>query len=248
MRRENLPTINARYWVAITIASMCGTNTGDFASHDLHLGHSRGLLPLALIFAAILWCERRSRRPTEIFYWLGILAVRTVATNLADLVTHDLKLGYVAVQVCLAALMIVILVMVPGAQTSPAPRQNEPGGKLPDADPVYWLVMLIAGTLGTAMGDYVAGVVGLGVGLGSAVLLVVLAAVLLAATQYGRMTKPWYWLSVVAVRAAGTTMGDFAAGHGGLGLGLPVSMVGTAVFLTGLLVLWRGARLRVAEA
>jgi Repeat of Unknown Function (DUF347) len=50
MKARNLPTIDARYWVAILAASMCGANTGDFASRILGLGHTRGLLPLALMF------------------------------------------------------------------------------------------------------------------------------------------------------------------------------------------------------
>ena len=51
----SLPTIDARYWTAILAASMCGANIGDFASRILGLGHTRGLLPLALIFLAIVW-------------------------------------------------------------------------------------------------------------------------------------------------------------------------------------------------
>jgi uncharacterized membrane-anchored protein len=98
MQQQHLPTINARYWTAIVAASMCGANTGDFASRILHLGHTRGLLPLALIFGFILWAEARSKSATELYYWMAIIALRTAATNLADLATHDLKLGYVAVE------------------------------------------------------------------------------------------------------------------------------------------------------
>ena len=94
MSPKNLPTIDARYWTAILAASMCGANTGDFASRILGLGHTRGLLPLALIFLAIVWAERRSKVATEAYYWLAIIVLRTGATNLADLGTHDLKLGY----------------------------------------------------------------------------------------------------------------------------------------------------------
>jgi len=111
MRTPNLPPINARYWTAIVAASMCGANTGDFASHNLHLGHTRGLLPFALTFLAILLIETKSKRTTELHYWLAIIVLRTAATNLADLATHDLKLGYVPVELGLAAFMIVVLLV-----------------------------------------------------------------------------------------------------------------------------------------
>jgi uncharacterized membrane-anchored protein len=65
MTPKHLPTIDARYWTAILAASMCGANTGDFVSRILGLGHTRGLLPLGLIFLGILWAERQSKVATE---------------------------------------------------------------------------------------------------------------------------------------------------------------------------------------
>jgi hypothetical protein len=111
MNPKNLPMIDARYWAAILAASMCGANTGDFASHILGLGHTRGLLPLALIFLAIVWAERRSTVATEAYYWFAIIVLRTGATNLADLGTHDLKLGYFLCMGLLAALMVAMLLI-----------------------------------------------------------------------------------------------------------------------------------------
>jgi uncharacterized membrane-anchored protein len=60
-------------------------HTGDFLSHNLHLRHTRGLLPLAALFLLILWAERRARIPTDAYFWLAIIVLRTAATNLADL-------------------------------------------------------------------------------------------------------------------------------------------------------------------
>jgi uncharacterized membrane-anchored protein len=239
MRTRNLPTIDARYWTAIVAASMCGANTGDFASHNLHLGHTRGLLPFALIFGVILWVERRSKRATELWYWLAIIVARTAATNLADLGTHDLKLGYVVVEVSLAAFMLFVLLIdhARGARIS-----DSQWGSLPATDLSYWIVMLSAGTLGTALGDWTADELGLGLGYGSVVLAAVLGVVLLISTRYGRMTKPWYWLSIVAARTVGTTLGDFLASRRGLNFGLPVSTLCTSLLLISILVLWKSDR------
>src|SRR5216684_4466916 len=111
MQVKNLPRITTRYWSAILAASMCGANTGDFLARNLHLGHARGLVPLAVLFCVILWAERRARQPTEVYYWLAVIVLRTAATNLADLATHDLKLGYGVVVSGLAALLVVILLV-----------------------------------------------------------------------------------------------------------------------------------------
>ena len=240
MQVKNLPTIAARYWIAILAASMCGANTGDFISHNLHLGHTRGLLPLAALFALILWVEKRSMMASEAYYWLAIIVIRTAATNLADLATHDLKLGYGAVETGLAALLVVVLLADRGRGGVAVPGTRTIGGRnLPATDAQYWIAMLIAGTLGTATGDFAAGDLGLGLGFGSVVLGAIFAAVLPIAMQVGGMSKPWYWASIVAARSAGTTMGDFVANHHGLNLGLPLSTAFTACLLAGIVVFWR---------
>ena len=91
MRTRNSPTIDAGYWAAIVAASICGTNTGDLAAGPLGLGHVRGILPLGAIFLAIIWAEKILDWTTVAFYWLAIIVLRTMATNIADFATHDLE-------------------------------------------------------------------------------------------------------------------------------------------------------------
>jgi uncharacterized membrane-anchored protein len=244
MQAKNLPTITARYWAGILAASMCGANTGDFLSRNLHLGHTRGLLPLAALFFAIVWAERRSKVATEAYYWLAIIVVRTAATNLADLFTRDLALGYGLIEPGLAVLLIIILLVDRARGGSMIPRAQSISGRgqnLPATDAPYWAAMLTAGTLGTATGDFVARHLGLGVG--SIVLGLIFALVLLLSARVGATSKPWYWASIVAARTAGTTMGDLVARH----LGLSLSTLCTGCLLAGIVVLWTKVPSRSAK-
>jgi uncharacterized membrane-anchored protein len=241
MTPKNLPTIDARYWTAILAASMCGANTGDFASRILGLGHTRGLIPLALVFLAIVWAEKRSTVTTEAYYWLAIIVLRTGATNLADLGTHDLKLGYFLCMGLLATLMVMML-LIDRARGVEAIGVAGPDGRwrsLPATDTSYWITMLAAGTLGTAAGDWIAEETPLGLGFGSLVLVVILLVTWFVSDRFGKMTKPWYWLTVVAARTAGTTLGDLLASRRGLNLGLVISTICTSLLLAGILILWR---------
>src|SRR3984893_4693123 len=156
MAPKTLPMIDARYWTAILAASMCGANTGDFASHILGLGHTRGLLPLAVISLAIVWAERRSKVATEAHYWLAIIVLRTGATNLADLGTHDLKLGYLLCMGLLGAFMVLMLFIEQVREVDPIGAGGRVGERrrLPTTNATYWITMLAAGTLGTAAGDW----------------------------------------------------------------------------------------------
>ena len=239
MQVKNLPSITPRYWTAILVASMCGANTGDLLSHNLHLGHTRGLAPLVALFLIILWVERRARAPTEAYYWLAIIVLRTAATNLADLGAHDFKIGYEVFDAGLTVLLILFLVLDPGrGQPDPDPLSaSSRRPSLPATNMTYWLAMLTAGTIGTATGDYVAGPLGLGLAFGS-VLLAVFGAVLLVSWRFGGMSKPWYWASILAARTAGTTMGDLLASRHGFDLGLPLSTVITGSMLAAIVIFW----------
>jgi uncharacterized membrane-anchored protein len=101
------------------------------------------------------------------------------------------------------------------------------------------LLMLATGTLGTAAGDWVADEAGLGTGFGSLLLVAILIAVWFIANRYGKVTKPWYRRIIAAARAAGTRLGDYLAGRGGLNLGLVVSRICTSLLLAGILIMWR---------
>lgn len=236
MQTTNVPALGPRYWAAISLASVFGANMGDFVSHVLGLGHVRGLAPLAVLFAAILLLERRARRTTEAYYWLAIVVVRTAATNLADLGTHDLRLGDAWV---LGGLALLLALIVWTARGRAAPVAGT-APVLPATDAFYWAAMLTAGTLGTAAGDWSAGVLGLGP---SSVVTVALLGVAFAlGMRPALQTAAGYWIAIVLVRTAGTNVGDFVVGRHGLGLGLPVGTPLTGLLLLAALLLWRPRR------
>ena len=208
MQIIHTPKLGFRYWGLLCIASVAGAGLGDFVSRDLHGGHWRGLAPIAVVLAAILFGERRSKVPTEIYYWSAIIIVRTAATNLADLATHDGKIPY-GYAVSILAVLLALLVGLTG-------RRNESAGTLPQPGGAYWLGMLLAGTLGTAAGDGVADALGLGVQMGTALLGAVTAVLLALRAWPAAATTMGYWVTVVSVRAAGTTLGDWGSHTVGL--------------------------------
>ena len=233
MQLRTTPTLDARYWVAILIASIVGANTGDLFAHDFGLGHVGGLLPLAVVFVAIRAAERAMRISSEAFYWLIILTLRTAATNLGDLATHDFKLAYPLVIAALAVLLALVWFAdhARTADTSAAETQ-----KLGGVDLMYWLAMLIAGTLGTAAGDFIADMIGLTNA--CIVTTAALIAIVMARLAAGRADRGSYWVAIVAVRTAGTNLGDYCAGRHGLNIGLPADTALFGVLLIGLLVMW----------
>lgn len=239
MSPASVPALGPRYWTALVLASVFGANMGDFAAHNLHLGHALGLVPLAAVFGAILFAEARARVATEAFYWLAIVTMRTAATNLADLFDHDLHVAPLLVIALLSAALAALVLADRGA-FAPVARGGD--GAVPTTDGRHWATMLVAGVLGTAIGDYCADDLGLGVGPAAIANLAVLAALLGLGRAPGLGVRAMYWLTVVAVRTAGTDVGDWLASRHGLGLGLPLSTTLTGLAFGALVALWRPRR------
>jgi uncharacterized membrane-anchored protein len=211
MQAQNVPVVDARYWLAVFLASLLGTTLGDFCAHELHLGFVSGLPVMAALLVGILYAERRSKKASEAYYWAAIVITRTAATNLADLATHVLKLEFLGVIGVLVVLMVSVLVLghllIRGVSRAEG---------MPPVDMRYWLAILIASTIGTAGGDFVAD----GLGLSNA-LIVTTSALVLALVVRGwvKPREAMFWLVIVLERTAGTNGGDFLASDAGLNLG-----------------------------
>jgi uncharacterized membrane-anchored protein len=250
MRYANVPTVDARYWTAISLASIFGCNLGDFVSLYLHWGHWLGLFPLAVIFAALVVGEHYSAHFTEAWYWAVVIVLRTAATNIADLATHTFEWPYPRVILGLTVIQaLVILPVLPRLVQSGSDRAGRPA-----TDDWYWISLLTAGALGTAVGDWVAEDLHLGTGGGTLMLGGVFAVILALGSRSRWTTKASYWLAIIAVRSAGTTAGDWLAFReepglsNGLHLGLPLSTAFTCALFVGTLFLWSARRLHSGSA
>jgi uncharacterized membrane-anchored protein len=237
MQPIHLPTVGPRYWTALCLASIFGANTGDFFARNLGLGHVNGLPFLAAALAVVIVAERFDRTRHQWHYWIAIIIVRTAATNFADFAAGDLELPRVWVMAVLTIVLAVALWTAWQFAWRRLADKTDEAGSVLRADLGYWICMFIAGTLGTVIGDYCSHNLRLDDG-GAALLLSAVLAILFLVGRNGLLRwLPFYWLTVVAVRAAGTGVGDFVSGRHMLGL--PLSTLVTGVLFVALLVMWR---------
>ena len=232
MQFKVTPKVGPRYWTAISIASICGTNLGDFVPDVLKMNAGAGLLLLTLVFAVLVFMDRFSKRGSEAFYWLAILTVRAAATNIADFSIDKRHLAYTLV----AAVLSVLLGLLVSLQLRLAPRSSP--GNLPPTGSFYWPSMLTAGTLGTVIGDglgHAFSSVSIGVPISAGISTVVLATLLGIRARTALDPAVSYWIVVVAVRWWGTNVGDILA----FVTSLSISLIISGLLLVITLVLWR---------
>jgi uncharacterized membrane-anchored protein len=233
MQSIHLPTLGARYWSALCLASIFGANMGDLFARNLGLGHVAGLPFLAIALAIVIVAERFDRIKHQSYYWIAIIIVRTAATNFADFAAGDLKLPRVWVMAALLVLLVAALWLTWQFAWRQLASKTD---NVLRADLGYWVCMFIAGTLGTVIGDFCSHNQRLDDG-GAAVVLSPIVAVLLLVGWRGPLRLlPYYWLTVVTIRAAGTAVGDFVSGRNMLGL--PVCTAVTGILFAELLAFW----------
>ena len=221
--------ITRTYWLAMLAASAFGTNVGDLWAEILFPGRLTSLASLLAICVAAVWYHRRAAARTEAGYWIAIVAMRAAATNLADIFTHDLALGYVLASVILAGLTLIAARFTdPDISRSGSPR----------VDGAYWTAMFIAGVFGTVAGDLIHHNIGLYNA--SAALCFILVSLILLREARAPLSMLLFWSIVMAERCAGTAVGDALASHRAVGLGVPIASVCTGILT--ILSLWMRAR------
>ena len=233
MQLKSAPAVEARYWTAMLVASMCGTNFGDIFADVLHFNLLEGLATLAVMFVAAVFIDRLLTRRFEPLYWVLVLVVRGAATLVADFTIKELNLSYVQAILILAATWVALVVWY-RRTVQPPIVAIRPTGQ-------YWVTMFAAGTLGTLVGDglgHAFGPVSTGYPVSAGLATVALILTRVTWSRLFARSVIGYWLAIVLVRWWGTNWGDISA----FLLSLQISLVGTAAVLGLILGLWRPSK------
>jgi uncharacterized membrane-anchored protein len=123
-----------------------------------------------------------------------------------------------------------------------ATRSTDPQGdmvaKVPQVTALFWLIKILATTLGEIGGDAVTMSMHLGYLVGTAIFAVVFA-VAVALQIRARRFEPWlYWATIVASTTVGTTLADFADRSLGIGYTGGSALL-LALLATSLFAWWR---------
>ncbi len=102
--------------------------------------------------------------------------------------------------------------------------------KVPEVTLVFWIIKILATTLGETFGDTVSMSLNLGYLVATAIFGAVFLIAVVLQIRFGRFHPFLYWFTIVATTTVGTTMADFA--DRSLGIGYP----GGSLLLFGLLI------------
>ena len=205
---SKVPEVIFWFWVIKIAATTLGETGGDWVSMSLQLGYLVGSAIFAVIFVALVWSQVNAERYRPVLYWATIVATTTLGTTLADFADRSVGLGYpggVAIVTTLLAASLAVWYWSEGTVSVQSVTR-------PKVEWFYWVTILFSQTLGTALGDWIAGSDRGGLGLGYEVGAVLFGAglVALAALYFWTRTSRTllFWLAFVMTRPLGATLGD----------------------------------------
>lgn len=116
----------------------------------------------------------------------------------------------------------------------PSPRTML--NKVPEVTAVFWIIKVLATTVGETFADYLDVTLGLGLTLTSVLMAVLLIGALIAQFRLRRYVPAVYWLAIVLISVVGTLITDNLTDN--LGVPLWLTAVVFAALLAGTFVAW----------
>ncbi|PCE22210.1 hypothetical protein BWP39_21280 [Paraburkholderia acidicola] len=206
---SKVPEVTLGFWVIKVAATTLGETGGDWVSMSLNLGYLVGSAIFLVLFIGLVSAQVKARDFHRFLYWATIVATTTLGTTLADFADRSLGVGYPGGTAIVVALLIVSLAMWYRSEGTVSVESIV----TTRAEWFYWITILYSQTLGTALGDWVAGDDrgGLGIGYEYGALLfgagLVVVAVLYFSTRVSRTAL--FWAAFILTRPLGATLGDF---------------------------------------
>jgi uncharacterized membrane-anchored protein len=237
---NKVPAITVSFWVIKIMSTTVGETGADFLAVNAGWGQLATSLAMAGLLVAAVVTQLCTRRYTPWIYWLTVVLVSVVGTQITDLLTDGLGVSlYVSTSVFAVALAAIFLVWYWVERTLSIHDIVTLRREL-----FYWAAVLCTFALGTAAGDLATEALGLGFTYGVLAFGAMIGATY-AAWRLGANSVLTFWIAYILTRPFGAALGDQltqAKAYGGLGMGATAT---SALFLTVIVILVAVAQLGV---
>lgn len=239
---NKVPEVTLAFWLIKVMSTTVGETAADFLAVDAGLGQgfTRGLMAVLLVVA--LSMQMRGRRYTPWTYWLTVVLVSIVGTQITDLLTDNLGVSLYLSTAVFAAMLAGIFASWYAVERTLSIRAIDTVRR----ELFYWAAILCTFALGTAAGDLATEALGLGFAWGATSFGVLLSLTFFAWRMGGNAVLT-FWIAYILTRPFGAALGDLltqAKSYGGLGIGARWT---SAIFLTAIVLLVAAAQIRASR-
>ncbi|MDE1998759.1 MAG: hypothetical protein KGI91_05010 [Burkholderiales bacterium] len=229
---NKVPEVTLSFWIIKIMSTTVGETGADFLAVNAGFGQGLTRTVMGALLAVALFMQLRTRRYTPWIYWLTVVLVSVVGTQITDLLTDGLGVSlYISTSAFAVALAAIFFVWYRVERTLSIHDIVTRSREL-----FYWSAILCTFALGTAAGDLATEALGLGFTWG-AVAFGALIGMTYAAWRMGGNAVLTFWIGYILTRPFGAALGDLltqAKTYGGLGMG---AMWTSALFLSVIVIL-----------
>jgi uncharacterized membrane-anchored protein len=216
-RVTKVPAITATFWVIKVLSTTIGETFADYLAVNVGLGPAVTDAMMFAVLMVALVVQFRTGRYTPWIYWLCVVLVSIVGTQLTDFFTDTLGVSLYVSTVVFAGVLAVVFVIWYRQERTLAIASVDTRRR----EAFYWGAILTTFALGTAAGDLATEALSLGFRNG----VLIFGGLILATwvtRRLGAGLVLTFWIAYVLTRPLGASLGDLLTqdkDFGGLGLG-----------------------------
>jgi uncharacterized membrane-anchored protein len=232
---NKVPEVTLVFWIIKIMSTTVGETGADYLAVHVGLGTALtdGIMAVLLLIA--LGLQLRADRCVPWQYWLTVVLLSIVGTQITDLLTDKLDVSLYASTAAFSVILAVTFATWHAVErTLSIHAVNRRRREL-----FYWAAILFTFALGTAAGDLATEALSLGFRLGVVVFGGAIALTTLA-WCFGANPILTFWIAYVLTRPLGASFGDLlsqAPTYGGLGFGTILTSIAFLAVIIALVAL-----------
>jgi len=224
---NKVPEVTLFFWVIKVLCTTVGETASDYLSDNVGLGLTKTTFITGAVLIAALVFQFRVRRYVPAIYWLGIVLISVVGTQITDNLTDNLGVSLVITTAVFATALVFAFAVWYASERTLSIHTIYTTRR----ESFYWLAVLVTFALGTAAGDLTAERLNLGYLVSLVLFAATIGAVGIAHYRFNLNAVASFWIAYVLTRPLGASLGDYLSqprADGGLGLGTTMT---SALFL-----------------
>src|SRR3954468_18788709 len=216
---NKVPEVTLYFWVIKVLCTTVGETASDYLSTNLNLGLTNTTFITGSLLVATPVFQFRALKYVPGIYWLGIVLISVVGTQITDNLTDNFGVPLFTTTIVFSIVLAAVFAAWYASERTLSIHTIVTTRR----EAFYWLTVLFTFALGTAAGDLSAEKLDLGYAVSIAIFGGVIALVAVAHYGFGLNAVLAFWLAYILTRPLGASIGDELSQnshkYGGLGLG-----------------------------
>jgi uncharacterized membrane-anchored protein len=229
---NKVPEVTLIFWIIKIMSTTVGETGADYLAVHVGIGTTGTTIIMASLLVAAIIVQLHKRRYVPWIYWLTVVLVSIVGTQITDILTDRLDISLYASTAVFATVLATTFAIWYAVERTLSIHTIVTSRR----ELFYWTAILFTFALGTAAGDLATEALSLGFTIGVLVFGALIGLITLA-YYMGANAVLTFWLAYILTRPLGASFGDLLSQsqvYGGLGLGTIITSLAFLVIIVAL--------------